>query len=1386
MAIKNREIVYALKMRNQAKTGMRGFIGDFKQIGRAARQAAKDMGLIGKGTPGSSKQVVAAQQRIIRKNLEMARAAKIMADQIRAQAVRVVQAYRSIEKAARSAAASSKKVNPGSSRRATGGKQAVGSSGAAAAASVATFAGLAAGAGDVQQAVMAATAALGSFAAVAGTVLVAGQLIAYADQWQNIENRLRAVGVASGDVTSRQSELVNMAIRSRTELDSVAKTYSRIKLASKELGISEQQQLDLTETLSKALQISGAEASESAAALLQFSQALGSGVLQGDELRSLRENAPVIAQAIADEFNTTIGGLKQLGAEGKLVSDRVAKAVLNAQKAVDSAHGEMATTFGQATTQMRTALTAFIGRLDQSVGASRLLAQTVSGVATALTRGTPAANAFAAALATIAASGVVLMLKQVAGFAARFAATFVALNPAIAAVVATVATLTAGFVYFKDTVIEIEGYHASLFNFLKAGWQEVSSEAKTAYESMKTDNDSWFNRTMENTKKEWALIKDGVQLVKQYASSMATSFNEAWINIVASTHGFVAGIEAVFNQLPLVVKAVANKIVDQIIKMVRSVSQALSKIPGINIDLSDFSMGKLFEIEKGARSVHEAFAGAYTAEYVATRERIAQAEQARANLLNEKRYVESLKSSYEQMASKRNGTGGNFLDRVGKSAEALQNQEYQARLAASHEEAARLRRMQQTTAGAINNASQGEAKAIKSATAALQQRLRAMHEERALAGLVGRDREYAKQMLSFERQLIQQTNLPMAKRNELMQQYSQRLKEHMAYMQQAQTAQSGFRAALSQYGESAGNMYDNAKKAATGALGSIEDALTSLVSGGKVDVRQLIQKIIAEFMRLLVIRPLLAKLSKSLSGFLGGGGNSAPGFSSGGITSSVSTHATSAVSKASQTFATAVTGGAKLAGNAFESIPGMITNMLKGLGASDAGIAGFLGNIKAESAFRPNVTNGIGAHGLAQWLYSRKTNLFNKFGSNPSAAQQVSFMRSELMGPEKSALSMLRNAQTVRQGVHAGLRYERPDGWQLRNPAATHDYSRRMSYANQFAQNPAQGSSNNNSLMSAVRQQTTATNRMTTQAAQQATRANAFQQQSLNNQRLDQTLQQQQATAQQTDRATNQQLLSNAQQTKAAMQQSDALSNTKQAMTVSQMSVANMTGGEGGNPISGAMKQAAPQVQGTYTSMFGNVANMTGGRFSGIFGSLGGVFQSIFGNVFGGLGNMFQSIFSSIFSGFGGGGGGGLLGGLFSLFGFHSGGIIGSRGRGGGSLTRHVSGIRKFHTGGIIGGLKSGEVPMIGKKNEAVMPTVRLPNGQFGVKAIGAGGSGQAGNTQITSKIQINMNGSSGDKEQDEEHANNVAAKLDQIMEQKLAQWSMNQSRPGGVLYKRG
>lgn len=209
------------------------------------------------------------------------------------------------------------------------------------------------------------TAAVTAAAKVAALGAALGKLTANSQSYKSVENRLRSLGEYSDEAAEK---LASAAIRSRAPLEDMAGTVARIQKAT---GDGYDETIRRVETLNKLMAVGGATASEVNSVVVQLSQALSSGVLQGDELRSLREAAPVeLLDAIAKAAGVTRAELKDMGADGKLTSDIIVQALDAMASTADEQFGRTTQTIGAAFTNLNTGLTMFAGRLDEGLGAT--------------------------------------------------------------------------------------------------------------------------------------------------------------------------------------------------------------------------------------------------------------------------------------------------------------------------------------------------------------------------------------------------------------------------------------------------------------------------------------------------------------------------------------------------------------------------------------------------------------------------------------------------------------------------------------------------------------------------------------------------------------------------------------------------------------------------------------------------------------------------------------------------------------------------------------------------------------------------------------------------------------------------------------------------------
>lgn len=213
-----------------------------------------------------------------------------------------------------------------------------------------------------------------SIAAI-GAAVGAKELMGLSDSWTTLNNKVAAVSQSTGMQARSMSDLVKGADDARSGIEAYTDLYTKLMRSASGVAKNEEEIARATNIVSKAFVAGGAAASEQAASILQLGQALSSGVLQGDELHSLRENAPLLAEAIAKEFNTTIGALKDLGAEGKLTADRVFKAILSAGKDIEKQFDATNATMADGFTRVKNALTEYVGIGGQASGVSYSITQ---------------------------------------------------------------------------------------------------------------------------------------------------------------------------------------------------------------------------------------------------------------------------------------------------------------------------------------------------------------------------------------------------------------------------------------------------------------------------------------------------------------------------------------------------------------------------------------------------------------------------------------------------------------------------------------------------------------------------------------------------------------------------------------------------------------------------------------------------------------------------------------------------------------------------------------------------------------------------------------------------------------------------------------------------
>lgn len=215
-------------------------------------------------------------------------------------------------------------------------------------------------------------------AVVAGMAAMGvGQIAKISDEWSNMEARIGLVTKSAEEQAKVTEEIYQISNRTRQETTATGSLYTKMARAGKDWGASNEELLGVTETVNQALVVGGASTAEANSTILQLGQALGSGRLQGDELRSLAENAPTLMDEIAKAYGVTVGALKQLGADGKLTSEGVFKAILKGKDKISADFKKMPLTIGQAVTVSGNRIGELLRKINKETGVFRAAAQAI-------------------------------------------------------------------------------------------------------------------------------------------------------------------------------------------------------------------------------------------------------------------------------------------------------------------------------------------------------------------------------------------------------------------------------------------------------------------------------------------------------------------------------------------------------------------------------------------------------------------------------------------------------------------------------------------------------------------------------------------------------------------------------------------------------------------------------------------------------------------------------------------------------------------------------------------------------------------------------------------------------------------------------------------------
>lgn len=212
-------------------------------------------------------------------------------------------------------------------------------------------------------------------AAVAGAAV--RETIRLADSYTDLTNKIRFATRSEQEMVSVRSELFKVDNQNRSSVETTADVYSKLRMSTQSLGLSQREVIELTDTLQKATVLSGASAENAANSLRQLGQGMAAGALRGDELNSVMENTPYIAKVIAESMGKTVGEVRALGAEGKITGEIIANTFKGARQSIVENFGKRVPTVTESLSVAGNVVMRLVGEMNDATGASAGLAKMI-------------------------------------------------------------------------------------------------------------------------------------------------------------------------------------------------------------------------------------------------------------------------------------------------------------------------------------------------------------------------------------------------------------------------------------------------------------------------------------------------------------------------------------------------------------------------------------------------------------------------------------------------------------------------------------------------------------------------------------------------------------------------------------------------------------------------------------------------------------------------------------------------------------------------------------------------------------------------------------------------------------------------------------------------
>lgn len=468
-----------------------------------------------------------------------------------------------------------------------------------------------------------AESAAGGFAGVIGRLkgLFAGfALVSFAkgmaetaDKMQVLDNQVRQTTAGEAEFAAVKGRLLQVANQTRADLSATTELYVKSSRALKDYGYSQEEVLKFTEATNNAMTIGGVAAEQQSAALLQLSQALGSGVLQGDEFKSIAEAAPILLDTIAEYMGKSRAEIKKLGSEGKLTADVIFQAISGSAEKFAEQAAKMPMTMGNALQIFRNNWQSLVGDMMNGTGIMSRVAAVIAFVANHLKELVGAAVLVGIAMLVQSFGGLTIAVGGLTG-AVKGLWTLMAANPLVAAT-ALVVGLLAATGNLGEAMDVLGSIASDVFDLIRTGYEGLGGLIEAVYNDITSagsdsadgqtaafggffsDTGEGFTGLLEKIGKVFDFFGAIIRTAIVFAIE---SFGDLW---AAIQNGSVAAANFAIGSI--------ERLVNSAIAGINRVIELANKVPGIGIGtVGEIKLGRNDAAEKPkvGRSIHEIYA----------------------------------------------------------------------------------------------------------------------------------------------------------------------------------------------------------------------------------------------------------------------------------------------------------------------------------------------------------------------------------------------------------------------------------------------------------------------------------------------------------------------------------------------------------------------------------------------------------------------------------------------------------------------------------------------------------------------------------------------------------------------------------------------------------